>query len=253
MSPAGFASLPGTGADPAPAILLIDDEPNLVASLRYNLRQSGFAIHACQSAEDGIDHLARNRVDLVLLDVMLPGIDGFEACQIIRRRWAVPVIMLTARDEEVDRVVGLEIGADDYLSKPFSVRELHARIKALLRRSKLTVRDAATGDRPPDLLDRDLVLDRAGRMVEINGQVIELRPKEFDLLEYLLANRGRVFSPGQLIEAVWGHDYIDDPRTVRVHVSQLRRKIEADPAAPVRIQTVRGSGYRYARSRRVSN
>lgn len=233
--------------DPAPRILLVDDEPNLVASLRYNLRQSGFKIHACASAEAGLAHLSEHSVDLVLLDVMLPGMDGFEACRQIRKLSTVPVVMLTARDDEIDRVVGLEIGADDYVTKPFSVRELQARIKALLRRHALLLGEIESQNSEAPLIDGDLVLDRSGMRLDIAGVPVDLRPKEFDLLEYLLANRGRVVSPEDLIRQVWGHDFIDDTRTVRVHVSQLRQKIERDPTNPERIQTVRGSGYRYAR------
>ena len=234
-------------AGPAPRILLVDDEPNLVASLRYNLRQSGFRIHACASAEEGIEHLRQSEVDLVLLDVMLPGMDGFEACRRIRETSSVPVVMLTARDDEIDRVVGLEIGADDYVTKPFSVRELQARIKALLRRHALLLGELESRRAEAPLVDGDLVLDRAAMRLEIAGRAIELRPKEFDLLEHLLANRGRVISSADLIRQVWGHDFVEDTRTVRVHISLLRGKIEADPARPSRIQTVRGSGYRYAR------
>ena len=233
---------------PAAHILLVDDEPNLVASLRYNLRESGFRIHACASAEDGLEYLSGNSVDLVLLDVMLPGMDGFEACRRIRQSSTVPVMMLTARDDEIDRVVGLEIGADDYVTKPFSVRELQARIKAILRRHALLLGQIEARDQEAPLVDGDLVLDRAGMRLEIGDCPVDLRPKEFDLLEHLLRNRGRVFSPEDLIRQVWGHDFTDDTRTVRVHVSQLRRKIEADPANPRRIQTARGSGYRYARA-----
>ncbi len=232
---------------PAPRILLVDDEPNLVASLRYNLRESGFRIHACATAEEGLEHLAGNLIDLVLLDVMLPGMDGFEACQRIRKSSTVPVVMLTARDDEIDRVVGLEIGADDYVTKPFSVRELQARIKALLRRYAMLLGQIEARDNDAPLVDGDLLLDRAEMRLEIGGEAVDLRPKEFDLLEHLLRHRGRVFSPEDLIRQVWGHDFIDDTRTVRVHISQLRRKIEADPSDPRRIQTARGSGYRYAR------
>ena len=233
--------------DPAPKILLVDDEPNLVASLRYSLRQSGFRIHACASAEEGLQHLDEHPVDLVLLDVMLPGMDGFEACRKIRERTSVPVVMLTARDDEIDRVVGLEIGADDYVTKPFSVRELQARIKAQLRRHALLLGQIESQKSEAPLIDGDLVLDRVGRRVDIAGDPVDLRPKEFDLLTFLLANRGRVISSQELIRQVWGHDFLDDTRTVRVHISQLRRKIESDPTRPQRIQTVRGSGYRYAR------
>jgi DNA-binding response OmpR family regulator len=233
--------------EPAPRILLVDDEPNLVASLRYNLRQSGFVIHACSSAEEGLEHLDKNVVDLVLLDVMLPGMDGFEACRQIRKASTVPVVMLTARDDEIDRVVGLEIGADDYVTKPFSVRELQARIKALLRRHALLLGEIQSRRSEAPLVDGDLLLDRAGMRLEIGGEAVELRPKEFDLLEHLLSNRGRVISAQDLIRQVWDHDFVDDTRTVRVHVSMLRQKIESDPGNPRRIETVRGSGYRYAR------
>ena len=173
--------------------------------------------------------------------------DGFEACRKIRDLSTVPVVMLTARDDEIDRVVGLEIGADDYVTKPFSVRELQARIKALLRRHALLLGEIESRKSEAPLIDGDLVLDRAGMRVDIAGEPVDLRPREFSLLEYLLANRGRVVAPEDLIRQVWGHEFIDDTRTVRVHISQLRQKIESDPANPERIQTVRGSGYRYAR------
>ena len=230
-----------------PRILLVDDEPNLVASLRYSLRESGFSIHACASAEDALDHLADHAVDVVLLDVNLPGMDGFAACPHIRRLTSAPVLMLSARGDEIDRIVGLEVGADDYVTKPFSVRELQARIKALLRRQQQLI-EQLRGDREEVLTDGDLRLEVAGRELAIGGRMIKLRPKEFDLLEYLLRNRGRVISPELLICDVWGHQFTDDVHTVRVHVSSLRRKIEPDWRRPSRIETVRGSGYRYARA-----
>ena len=189
---------------------------------------------------------APSRPELVILDVMLPQLDGFEVCRILRRESDVPILMLTARGEEIDRVVGLELGADDYVTKPFSIRELMARVRNLLRRATRSVGsdDARIGD--TDVLSSgDLEIDSTSHIVRRGGARLELKPREFDLLALLAGNRGRAFTRDQILERLWGHDYYGDSRTVDVHVRWLREKIEPEPSKPVRIVTIRGVGYRF--------
>ena len=221
-------------------ILIVEDELGLAETLAYNLRQEG---HEAILASDGLQGLDRARADmpdLIILDLMLPTIDGFEVCRLIRRDSDVPIIMLTAKSREVDKVVGLEIGADDYVTKPFSMVEMLARVKAALRRAR-------PRDRQEPLLEaRGLVMDVPGHTVRIDGREIALRPREFELLRILLANRGRVLDRSTLLDRVCGeHEFIDQG-TIDVHVRRLREKIENDPASPSRIVTVRGIGYKYA-------
>jgi DNA-binding response OmpR family regulator len=222
-------------------ILVVDDEPNLRHTLTYTLQQEGFETIAASDGEQGLA-LARSLApDLVILDVMLPKMDGFEVCRRLRRESAVPVLMLTARDAEIDKVVGLEIGADDYLAKPFSMRELVARIKAMLRRAAKT--PEALAGAPLELAG--LTVDPPRHRVTVDGAEVTLKPKEFDLLSYLARHPGQVFSREQLLAAVWGMDYAGDSRTVDTHVKTLRDKLGDRADAPRWIETLRGVGYRF--------
>jgi len=234
-------------------VLVVEDEPALVDTLEYNLLKQGYEVVIAMDGAKALDMARRERPDVVVLDIMLPVMDGFEVCRILRQETNVPILMLTARTDEVDKIVGLEVGADDYLSKPFSMRELMARVKALLRRVRLAreeaneqaaeKRDAAT--RQETLVFGDLTIDLNRREVSCKGQAQHLKPKEFDLLVFLARNRGIVLSRDLVLERVWGWDYDGGSRTVDVHVRWLREKIEQDPSRPVRIVTVRGVGYRF--------
>lgn len=225
-------------------ILVVDDEPVLLETLRYNLARAG---HEVRTAADGLSALAiarREAPDLIVLDVMLPGMDGFEVCRTLRQESPVPILMLTARDEELDKLLGLELGADDYLTKPFSMRELLARVKAMLRRVEMS-RPGAGNESHRPLRDGDLEVDLVSHGASLAGSPLHLKPKEFDLLAFLMSHRGRAFSRDQLLEQVWGYDYAGDTRTVDVHVRWLREKVEADPSRPELVETVRGVGYRF--------
>jgi len=226
-------------------ILLVDDEPTLVATLDYNLRRDGHEVIIARDGQAALDQAERASLDLVVLDVMLPKVDGFEVCRAIRRGSTVPILMLTARDSEVDKVVGLEIGADDYMTKPFSMRELLARVKAMLRRNAMRPEEPAPRGKGVIRLP-GVEVDLAARLVRRDGKPVHLKPRAFDLLAFLAQNRGRVFSRDQLLEHVWGYDFSGDTRTVDVHVRWLREKIEADPSSPRVLETVRGVGYRLA-------
>jgi len=208
--------------------------------LSYMLRKEGFEVAISGNGPAGIEEFDRTGADLVLLDLMLPGLSGLEVCRQLRQRSDVPVIMLTAKDAEVDKVVGLEIGADDYVTKPFSARELVARIRAVLRR-RGEPEELITGvlEAGPVRMD----VDR--HIVSVNGDAVALPLKEFELLEFLLRNSGRVLTRGQLIDRVWGSDYVGDTKTLDVHVKRLRAKIEPDPSAPKHLLTVRGLGYKF--------
>jgi DNA-binding response OmpR family regulator len=218
-------------------ILVVDDEPTLVAALRYNLEREGYRVVDCGDGETALALARSERPDLVVLDIMLPGLDGLEVCRRLRRESSVPILMLTAKGEEADRVVGLELGADDYVTKPFSMRELVARVRALLRRA-----EAAPGD---VLVSGDLRLDLRRREATRKGQVLPLKPKELDLLAFLMRHRGRAFSREEILAQVWGYDFAGDTRTVDVHVHWLREKIEDEPSKPTRLITLRGLGYRF--------
>jgi len=228
-------------------VLVVDDEESLVTAIAYNLRRDGHEVETAADGERALEVAKATQPDLVVLDLMLPGMDGFEVCRQIRRSSAVPILMLSARDEEIDRVVGLEIGADDYMTKPFSMRELVARVKAMLRRRDFLREEI----RHADDVDQTVIecgglsISRETRRVVLDGQTVQLKPKEFDLLEFLMRNCGRVYSATQLVEHVWGYAYTGDTRTVPVHIRGLRRKIESEPSSPVRIETVRGVGYRF--------
>lgn len=221
-------------------ILVVDDEPTLVATLKYNLEREGCQVFAAADGASALLAARSQRPDLVILDLMLPGLDGLEVCRILRRETSVPILMLTAKGEEVDKVVGLEMGADDYVTKPFSMRELLAHIRALLRRA-----ESAPVAESDLLTSGDLKVDLRRREALRKGQALNLKPKEFDLLTFFLRHRGRAFTREQLLEQIWGFDFAGDTRTVDVHVSWLRQKIEDEPAKPRRLITVRGLGYRF--------
>ncbi len=223
-------------------VLLVEDEATLVQTIAYTLRREGYTVVTAGDGQTALTLAREARPDVVVLDLMLPGLDGFEVCRRLRAESAVPILILSARDTEIDRVVGLEIGADDYLTKPFSLRELLARIRALLRRVRMLA-EIPAAETPP-LRVGDLTIDPAGRRVWRNDQELQLKPREFDLLLFLARHRGQVFSREQLLDRVWGYEYAVDSRTVDVHVRWLRAKIEDDPRTPRRLQTVRGVGYR---------
>lgn len=231
-------------------ILVVEDEKSLIETLDYSLRKQGYEVITAADGRKALDVARAQQPDLIVLDVMLPALDGFEVCRIVRQEMNVPIIMLTARTEEVDKVVGLEVGADDYLTKPFSMRELLARVKAMLRRVRIDREEATTTATTPGvaterMLFGDLTIDLSRREVTYAGAVHHLKPKEFDLLVFLARNRGIVLSRDLILERVWGWEFDGGSRTVDVHVRWLREKIEADPSDPQRIITVRGIGYRF--------
>ena len=231
-------------------ILVVEDEPALQETLVYNLEKDGYAAEAVGDGRAALEAARRLNPDLIVLDIMLPELDGFEVCKILRQESAVPILMLTARDDEIDRVVGLEVGADDYLTKPFSMRELLARVKAQLRRTRLVREEldrVKSGSAAPQevLAFGNLEINLTRREVTLDGSVLPLKPQEYDLLLFFAQHRGRMLSREHILERVWGWDYIGDSRTVDVHVRWLRQKIEKDPAKPSRIVTVRGGGYRF--------
>jgi two-component system response regulator RegX3 len=221
-------------------VLIVEDEESLAEPLAYLLNKEGFDVTVMADGPSALAEFDRAGADIVLLDLMLPGMSGTDVCKQLRARSSVPVIMVTARDSEIDKVVGLELGADDYVTKPYSARELIARIRAVLRRG------AEAEDIAADtVLEAGPVrMDIERHIVSIDGEHIALPLKEFELLEYLMRNKGRVLTRGQLIDRVWGSDYVGDTKTLDVHVKRLRSKIEVDPANPARLVTVRGLGYK---------
>ena len=221
-------------------ILLVEDEESLSDPLAYLLGKEGYEVAVAETGPDALLEFDRGGADLVLLELMLPGMSGTEVCRIIRQKANVPIIMLTAKDSEVDKVVGLELGADDYVTKPYSSRELLARIKAVLRRGQ-----GEDELLPATLQSGPVRMDVERHTVSVNGESISLPLKEFELLELLLRNAGRVLTRGQLIDRVWGNDYVGDTKTLDVHIKRLRAKIEDDPGNPSVIVTVRGLGYKY--------
>jgi DNA-binding response OmpR family regulator len=221
-------------------ILVVDDEPTLVATLRYNLEREGYQVLTAADGEASLSVARANRPDLIILDLMLPIIDGLEVCRQIRREMTVPILMLTAKADEVDKIVGLELGADDYVTKPFSMRELLARVRALLRRA-----ETAPAMETNIVTAGDLQVDLRRREASKGGQPLPLKPKEYELLVFLLRSRGRAFTREQLLDQIWGYDFVGDTRTVDVHVRWLRQKIEDEPGKPTRLITVRGVGYRF--------
>ncbi len=222
-------------------VLVVEDEESFSDALSYMLRREGFEVAVCATGPDAIEIFDRNGADLVLLDLMLPGLPGSEVCRRLRERSSVPVIMLTAKDSEIDKVVGLELGADDYVTKPFSSRELVARMRAVLRRrgEDGQVNGELVLESGPVRMD----VDR--HVVTVRGEAAAFPLKEFELLEVLLRNSGRVLTRMQLIDRVWGADYVGDTKTLDVHIKRLRAKVETDPANPLHIITVRGLGYKF--------
>ncbi len=221
---------------------MVEDEASLSEPLAYLLEKEGFEVKIAETGTAAVEVFARSGADLILLDLMLPGISGTEVCRQIRVTSAVPIIMLTAKDTEVDKVVGLELGADDYVTKPYSARELVARIRAVLRR-QAGLDDNYAEDVQVSAGPVKMDIDR--HIVTVNGEATSLPLKEFELLEYLIRNAGRVLTRSQLIDRVWGNDYFGDTKTLDVHIKRLRAKIEVDPANPLLIQTVRGLGYKF--------
>ncbi len=229
-------------------VLVVEDEPALRETLAYNLVKQGYEVLTASDGYQAIALARQERPALLILDLMLPGVDGFEVCRILRQEMSAPILMLTARADEVDKVVGLEVGADDYMTKPFSMRELMARVKALLRRERLIREEIAAQDDgalgKPLTFD-NLTIDESRHELRKDGQVVPLRPKEYELLHFLARQRGIVVSRDLILERVWGWDFDGGSRTVDVHVRWLREKIEQDPGNPTRIVTVRGIGYRF--------
>jgi two-component system response regulator RegX3 len=223
-------------------VLIVEDEESFADPLAFLLRKEGFTTAVAGTGPDALEEFDRNGADIVLLDLMLPGMSGTDVCKALRQRSAVPVIMVTARDSEIDKVVGLELGADDYVTKPYSARELIARVRAVLRRGE-TGTESDTSQ--PVLEGGPVRMDTDRHVVTVSGGEVQLPLKEFDLLEYLLRNVGRVLTRGQLIDRVWGADYVGDTKTLDVHVKRLRSKIESDPSMPRHLVTVRGLGYKF--------
>jgi DNA-binding response OmpR family regulator len=223
-------------------ILLVDDEDSIQKLLAYPLEREGYRVLQARDGVEALERFASERVDLVVLDIMLPKLDGLEVCKRLRAESEVPIIMLTARDDELDKVLGLELGADDYITKPFSIREFRSRVRALLRRAAVS----RQVDEDGELISAEgLTIDLARRVVEVRGNRVQLTYVEFELLRILASNPGRVYSRRMLLEALWGGADYREPRTIDVHVRHLREKLERDPADPEYILTVRGVGYRF--------
>ncbi|HEY7031236.1 MAG TPA: response regulator transcription factor [Thermomicrobiales bacterium] len=244
-------------------VLVVDDEATIREAIAYNLKREGLDVEQTDNGYDALDRARTTKPDLVVLDVMLPGLDGFDVCRALRAESTVPILFLSARVEEIDRILGLELGGDDYLTKPFAMRELVARVRAMLRRAQMVSVGSGTPpppvpstaersagqskSRPADrvLVVGDLSLDVARRIVRLRGEPVILKPKEFDLLAYLMRHPGIVLSRDALLREVWGYDYPIDTRTVDVHIRWLRLKLERDPSHPQWVETVRGYGYRF--------
>ncbi|EEB63953.1 MULTISPECIES: response regulator transcription factor [Corynebacterium] len=226
-------------------VLIVEDETALAEPLAFLLQREGFEVRMAADGQEALAEFSKAEPDIVLLDLMLPGMSGTEVCKNIRLKSSVPVIMVTARDTEIDKVVGLEIGADDYVTKPYSSRELIARIRAVLRRGRHDDSDDVEDLYEEVLRGGPVVLDVERHVVTVDGDDVAMPLKEFDLLEYLLRNRGRVLTRGQLIDRVWGSDYVGDTKTLDVHIKRLRSKIERNPSSPEFLVTVRGLGYKF--------
>jgi len=229
------------------SILVVEDEPSLQETLAYNLTRQGYLVELIGDGRKAIELARQLLPDLIVLDIMLPGLDGFDVCRILRQEMNVPILMLTARDDEIDRVIGLEMGADDYLTKPFSMREFLARVKALLRRVRMIREEIETEtvQSGEDLHYGNMIIDLSRREVSIDDHVISFKPKEYDLLVFFAKHKGQVLTRELILERVWGWDFSGGSRTVDVHIRWLREKIEEEPANPERIVTVRGAGYRF--------
>jgi two-component system OmpR family response regulator len=221
-------------------IIIVEDDPNILEALKYNLGKEGYDTITAIDGVQALELARTNKPDLIVLDIMLPKMSGFEVCRILRKEMAIPIIMLTARDDEIDKVTGLDLGADDYMTKPFSMRELMARIRAMLRRVEIQTVIPET-----PLSFGDLEVDTLHHMITRAGNTLNLSPKEFDLLVFLTSNKGLVFTRDQLLEKVWGYYYSGDTRTVDVHIRWLREKIEANSEEPKHLITVRGVGYKF--------
>lgn len=230
-------------------ILVVEDEPSLQETLVYSLKKEGYVVESVGDGRAALEAARRLKPDVIVLDIMLPEMDGFEVARILRKEMTTSILMLTARDDEIDRVVGLEVGADDYLTKPFSMRELLARVKAQIRRTRLLREEMGKGEGTPakhEALKFDnLIVNLTRREVTLDGVPVALKPKEYELLLFFAEHKGQMLSREFVLERVWGWDFIGDSRTVDVHIRWLRQKIEADAANPVRIVTVRGGGYRF--------
>ena len=223
-------------------ILIVEDDANLLNTLKYNLQKDGYDVVTSTDGVEAVETARKVKPDLIILDIMLPKMNGFEVCRILRKEMIVPILMLTAKAEETDKIVGLELGADDYVTKPFSIRELLARVRAMLRRVKMI--EPASIDQEALLKINELEIDPARHRAFLRETVLDLTPKEFDLLVFLARNKGFVFNREQLLEKVWGYDYPGDTRTIDVHIRWLRQKIEVDPQKPKYLITVRGTGYK---------
>jgi len=223
-------------------ILIVEDDDTLLATLKYNLDKENFEVVTAADGAKALEVARSEKPDLIVLDLMLPELSGYEVCRILRKDMMVPILMLTAKTEEVDKIVGLEIGADDYMTKPFSMRELLARVRAMIRRAGMT--KTYTDDHQHPLKIGDLEIDIPRHQAFLRDLQLDLSPKEFELLAFLAKNKGLVFNREQLLEKVWGYDYAGDTRTVDVHIRWLRKKIESDPAKPERVVTIRGTGYK---------
>ena len=231
----------------SPRVLVVEDEASFVEALSAGLRREGFAVDIARDGREALDRFEACRPDVVLLDVMLPRLSGLDVCREIRSISNVPIIMVSARGEEIDMVVGLEVGADDYVPKPYRLRELVARIRAVLRRAQVQAISAevVSADSARSVEVGDVLIDPQGHEVRVRGEIVRLPLKEFDLLRVLISNAGRVVTRDDLIEQVWGMDYVGDTKTLDAHIRRLRRKVETEPSDPQRIVTVRGVGYKY--------
>ena len=221
-------------------ILVVEDDPTLLGVLKYNFAKEGYQVVTAVDGAQALETARKEKPDIIILDIMLPEMSGYEVCRILRKEMTVPIVMLTARDDETDKVTGLDLGADDYMTKPFSMRELLARVRAFLRRLEMQTPQSGS----EMLRVGDITVDPARHTVTKGGTVVILTPKEFDLLTFLIQNKGFVFSRQQLLEKIWGYDFPGDTRTVDVHVRWLREKIEDDPGKPTHLLTVRGTGYK---------
>lgn len=226
-------------------ILVVEDDRNLLETIKYNVLKEGYEALVAVDGAEALDIARQQKPDLIILDIMLPKIDGFEVCRILRKEMTVPIIMLTARADETNKITGLDIGADDYMTKPFSIRELLARIRALLRRAKMS--EIKVPEKQAILSLGDITIDPNRHLVTVKDRSQELTAKEYDLLVFLAQNSSYVFSREQLLEKVWDYDFAGDTRTVDVHIRWLRQKIETDPANPKHLLTVRGTGYKFER------
>ena len=225
-------------------ILVVEDEENILEAVKYSLTKEGYEVHGATDGESALEKARDLSPHLIILDVMLPALNGFEVCRILRKDMNVPVFMLSAKVEEIDRVVGLEIGADDYITKPFSMRELMARVRNALRRANED-RSNGTDSNTEKIVAGNLEIDLSSHIVRLSDSPVEMKPREFSLLFLLASNPGRVYTRDQILEGLWGQAYIGDIRTVDVHVRWIREKIEDDPSQPTKIVTVRGVGYRF--------